>query len=399
MITQRESTGSADVPASAGRLPSLDGLRGVAALIVMIHHGLLTFPAFAGAYLGPAGPAAGTAAWWLTYTPAHLVWAGGEAVWLFFVLSGVVLTLPVLRSGERFSWFGYFGRRVARLYLPVWAAVLVTLLLVTLVPRFSDPALGSWMAIHADGYDWRGIALDATLLLGTSGVNTPLWSLPWEVFFSLLLPLFVLAALWCRRWWWLAVAALLLVMLAGERLGIPAAIHLPVFAVGAVLAAAWGQVGVLAQRLSRWRGAWPAILTLALGLTTVRWSLVGLGLPAPSSLVGPDTVVGVATLVVAAAWYRPLRRLLRSRLCQWLGTVSFSLYLIHEPVITTARLLTFPAGEWTALVIAWPASLLIAHGFARWIEAPAHRLARRIGQAAEQMLRGAPGDPGPPPGP
>lgn len=79
-----------------GRLPALDGLRGVAALVVVAFHVLLLSPSFAdraeaGPGLRPADPS-----WWLTHAPLYLLWAGQQAVFLFFVLSGFVLTLSAL---------------------------------------------------------------------------------------------------------------------------------------------------------------------------------------------------------------------------------------------------------------------------------------------------------------
>jgi len=77
-----------------GRIDSLDGLRGLAALVVVVHHvmhanGSLDFAT------GLDGRAQGS---WvvrtLTFTPLHIVWAGTEAVLVFFVLSGLVLAMP-----------------------------------------------------------------------------------------------------------------------------------------------------------------------------------------------------------------------------------------------------------------------------------------------------------------
>lgn len=86
------------------RLSSLDGLRGIAAVVVLIHHALLTLPQLADAYYDMDGLSEISLAWILTYTPLHVFWAGAEAVSLFFILSGIVLTLPVLRARGRFTW-------------------------------------------------------------------------------------------------------------------------------------------------------------------------------------------------------------------------------------------------------------------------------------------------------
>jgi peptidoglycan/LPS O-acetylase OafA/YrhL len=82
----------------SARVTSLDGLRGLAAVVVLVHHALLAAPVFAAAYYGGSvADRVGGMAWAFIYTPLHLIWAGTEAVYLFFVLSGVVLTFPILR--------------------------------------------------------------------------------------------------------------------------------------------------------------------------------------------------------------------------------------------------------------------------------------------------------------
>lgn len=77
--------------ASPARLTSLDGLRGLAALVVLAHHALLTMSGFSSVYWAEPFPS------WVTpfaYTPLHALWAGQEAVLVFFVLSGAVLMVP-----------------------------------------------------------------------------------------------------------------------------------------------------------------------------------------------------------------------------------------------------------------------------------------------------------------
>src|SRR5580692_11469558 len=129
-----------------GRLPALEGLRGLAALVVVVHHSLLaTVPRFAGAYgVGPY-PLRGTLQWWLTYSPLHILWGGGEFVVVFFVLSGFVLSLPSARSGRVPRAVSYYPSRFVRLYLPVWGALVFAALVHALV-------IGG--AARASGGDW-----------------------------------------------------------------------------------------------------------------------------------------------------------------------------------------------------------------------------------------------------
>src|SRR5205814_1190229 len=118
----RRATDECHVPRGdqAPRARGLDGLRGLAALVVVVHHCLLTSPTLARAYL-PGHRALGPGAAALTYSPLHLFWAGSEAVIVFFVLSGFVLTLAV--SGDRADWLRYYPRRMLRLYVPVVGSV------------------------------------------------------------------------------------------------------------------------------------------------------------------------------------------------------------------------------------------------------------------------------------
>lgn len=79
---------------------------------------------------------------------------------------------------------------------------------------------------------------------------------------------------------------------------------------------------------------------------------------------------------------------LDSRPVQWLGSRSFSLYLVHEPIVVT---LTFAFGgrpaPWELLLTALPASLLAAELFWRGVERPSVIGARRLGDLVFQASK------------
>ena len=224
---------------------ALDGLRGLAALVVVIHHSLLTTQLFAQPYFDQrADPAIG----WFVYSPLHIVWAGGEAVYVFFILSGLVLTLPVLRRSGGFDWIAYYPSRLIRLYIPVWASVIFAALVVARFPRSSD-AGSDWMMGHQPSVTLTTIARDLSLVTGASTINSALWSLQWEVLFSLLLPFYVWAAVKLARFWPILIAASLLAITVGVGTRIGALQFLPMFMIGVVIATRLSQIRSLGERI------------------------------------------------------------------------------------------------------------------------------------------------------
>ena len=108
MVGQRLDQPAQPTKAAKGRIKSLDGLRGVAALIVVFHHILLTVPSLALAYEFTEPHYAHDWLDILTYTPLHLIWDGPAAVVIFFstAVAGFTSAPKSLPSGpaapERF---------------------------------------------------------------------------------------------------------------------------------------------------------------------------------------------------------------------------------------------------------------------------------------------------------
>jgi peptidoglycan/LPS O-acetylase OafA/YrhL len=88
--------------------------------------------------------------------------------------------------------------------------------------------------------------------------------------------------------------------------------------------------------------------------------------------------LGAVMAVVAADNCRPLGAALTTRPAFWLGQVSFSLYLIHEPIIIATRFVLPDAPVAVCAGIAIALSLIAAHLFFRAIEAPSIRLSHRV---------------------
>ncbi len=367
--------GVADVKGAAPgrRLSELDALRGLAALVVLLHHSLLS-----GNFLaGPLGR-------WLAATPLQPIQSGRPAVMFFFMLSGFVLTKALRDRGfvlSARSWAVWAAQRTIRLCLPVVGSVALSLALYALFFNGTWPGEGAWLR---DGV-WQHpptlgtAALHASLLAVGDDftLNNALWSLVHEWRFSMLLPLLLAApVLGARGTASLVLAAVAASSWAGGMYG--SSIYAGDTVAGTVKASLYFSL--------------PFVLGMALELGGAarlpadRWLTV-LGLAAVLGLCrnGSDYAIFIASAILIWLALQPgaLQRALHHRALGFFGTVSFSLYLAHVPVLAAlqhglhGRLP--PAALWGIGILA---SLLAAWAFYRLVERPAHRLARRVDRTA-----------------
>jgi peptidoglycan/LPS O-acetylase OafA/YrhL len=361
---------------SGGRLHALDGLRGIAATVVLFAHAF--------GFLGPMFQAErsrqpvedmASPYWWLIHTPLHTLWEGTGAVLVFFVLSGFVLTLPVLAG--RVRWVSYYPQRLVRLYLPVWAAVIFAAALLLAFP----PDTSSFFQLNPHReLSLVALAKDLTLLLGNGGVNPPLWSLRWEILFSLLLPLYVWVAVRLRRFSWVLAIASVAVFGICAAADIESVMYLSVFMLGVVLATSWESILAVADKVNGSRSAtaiWWTLTTVSLFALNGFW-LVMLAHP-PTWVQNASlalNVIGAGLALLIVGNWPSAKRLFETRPVQWLGKVSFSLYLVHVPILIT---LFFGMGDewaWVSVPLGLLLSFAAAALFHRFVEAPSQRISQ-----------------------
>lgn len=158
---------------ASGNLPSLDGLRGVALLLVLMHNmTLLDFPASR-----------------LERVLEYFLNVGWTGVQLFFVLSGFLITRGLIEIQASSNYFtSFYGRRVLRIF-PLYFGTLAFIFVV--LPAFN--ALPSIFAADIPHQVWLWTFLSNwTEPLGLGGSSLPhFWSLAVEEQFYLVWPLLI----------------------------------------------------------------------------------------------------------------------------------------------------------------------------------------------------------------
>ena len=134
----------------ATRNRGLDGIRGVAAAMVVAHHLALCGGWMSDPFAEQPAISSGFERV-MTYTPLHLLWAGGEAVFVFFVLSGYVLARTDVSTPRRTA--GFVGKRFVRLYVPAVAAIALATVQFVLIRRRAGEEDG-WLRWHGTALGW-----------------------------------------------------------------------------------------------------------------------------------------------------------------------------------------------------------------------------------------------------
>ena len=394
MISEEVSAKSISVPKERSerlRLDYLDGLRGLAALYVVMHH----------AYCEMNGRDSHSTIHGVIGSIAHTLAFGQIAVDVFIVLSGYCLMLPVARATDKKlsgGLKGFFLRRARRILPPYYAALFCSLIFIAIIPglnqkngTFWDQALPAFQSnvilshfflIHNLNLNWA------------FRIDYPMWSVAteWQIYFCFpvllviyrkfdLIPTLLVSGL---------VAWLL--MLYFPPLSAARPYLLCLFALGMT-----GASLNFAEKYHAFRDRIPwgilsgVLAVLCCGFT--RHSFPGFHY----GQVGFEVLVGITTmslLVYCTNWLtlienrsvpkRPfILRLLESKGAVLLGIFSYSLYLIHAPLLAEANILMNGLNLQSnirllcMLAVDMPAVIILAYAF-HWIfEKPFLRIQER----------------------
>ena len=321
-------------PPSSQRILPLEGMRGVAALMVFFVHyyALLGLYARPGSLLKAATNFAGI--------------IGNAGVDVFFVISGFLMYGIVLRRPT--PLLTYLRRRVRRLY-PVFIFVFLAYVFLSYVMPMESRIPRSPKA--ATEYLLLNLAMLPGMLPVTPLVRVA-WSLSYEWFYYLLLP-FSMWAFQLRRWssgWRIAfVLGLCVAQYVLCNLHWSSHPRLIMFGAGACLWELATYFGI--SRYLGWRGEafTIAFVTLALvwmgcaGMYHLGLVLNRAGIPSVNS---PLLFVSFFALALYSLFYNGvLSRFFSITWLRWVGNISYSYYLIHGLTLHfVARLMRYVVG-------------------------------------------------------
>ncbi|MBB2144092.1 acyltransferase family protein [Pedobacter sp. LMG 31464] len=303
-------------------LKALDGLRGLSALYVLIHHArlALTQSYQSGLVMHPE-----KYEWYdklLVYF-FGLFKFGHEAVIIFFVLSGFVIHLKQASSNydfENFKIIAYLKKRIIRIYPTLLVSFLLCLLIDFLIYKFIPDNLGIFSKYTFSSFLYNLFLIPDAPIWGN---NFPVWSLKHEWFFYMMYPLLL----------WLANKSSFLPFIVSIGLyfsyflgfSIPyigtAAYTLTVWSLGSLLAVAYKNSYALLKYI-------PYLLLLCFLYPFVKRT--------ESNFPVLDLCFGLITTGFIALIVLEKISIINSLLIQmtWIGTFSYSLYLFHTPFLS-----------------------------------------------------------------
>ena len=332
--------------ATTNKVLEIQGLRALAATLVLIFH-------------------------------AKFISGGFIGVDIFYVISGFLITgllLKELNVTGRISLKAFYLRRSKRLLPASFLVLIVTALFAWLVlPPISRGSIGRDLiatTLYISNYLFAWWENDYQNLNSTPSPFIHYWSLAVEEQFYIFWPLFIigLAKLKSARKFLIGFSLVTVITFA---IGVWLTIVAPIWAFYSLPTRAWElSVGALIALLPalRRQSRFLAILgVIALGVSAL-WFNESTAFPGTYALL---PVLGTAALLSSiGAWPNPLKWLATNRVSVWLGKISYPLYLWHWPVLVLPIALFMRDLNLSERIAALLVTVVLADLTTRFVEEP-----------------------------
>jgi len=336
---------------STKQLPELEALRGIAAVVVLVHHFMLGFtPRFEG-LLYPDQPYS------LMGTPAFAFINGAAAVIIFFVLSGFVLTVKIFQADSVAGVIPSLIKRWPRLALTVIVANLIAGIAmafgafanVKAAQAVSSTWLGSYFTWPSQGAGEISLALvegATTFFTGRETYNSNLWTMYYEFIGSVVAICSAAAVVLIKHRFWKTMLLPLIWCICFYY-----SPRISTFIVGVWLAQMYSR-GHKSQLIG-----WPVLLICALAVFLLGYheNLVSTRAEGIYALLNPLATkfpiavravlhsIAAVCVISIVQHNAAIKRMMSGRFGQWLGYMSFAIYLVQITVICSISSDTFIA--------------------------------------------------------
>jgi peptidoglycan/LPS O-acetylase OafA/YrhL len=359
------------------RFIELDSLRGLAAVTVVVSHFV--------AALGKKD--------WLfvaQHSPLRILFAGHEAVLIFFLLSGFVLSAPFSKI-DRPRYLSYITKRICRIYLPYLAALALAVAGCYFFYS-SIPTGNSWIDQTWNSAPAGHLVRQHVIMIGHYDdvqFNTAFWSLVVEMRVSIIFPLLF----WLTKRIPFAIlvpAAVLSTLTAcaiSDRLGRAGMtltfLYAGVFIVGILL---FTHLSAISEKI-RVLSTCNKIVFLLVGLSFFEIPGAFASLYNSHAIIFWSgvrdwiTTVGAAIILISAIEMTAFRHFLHRKVILRLGTISYSSYLVHATVLFIMIRLFLGKPYFALLFLPYLLVVyLLTELFYIGIERPCMILGRKLGQ-------------------
>ncbi len=318
------------------KVKSVEGIRGIACFMVVLSHLSLTFFPYLHAFTGEAGvdnPIQG----WIYNSPFGFIYSGTSAVYIFFVLSGYILTYVALK-GDVHKIIVMSVKRYPRLMIPA----VVSCIFAYILFHFSveKSILTKWISNYGS-FDYSFInaiysGIIESFLRGKSQYNPVLWTMKIELVGSFIV--FIMCFLRHKY----------------STIRIDLSIIMVIFFLTAfkILSASLGMgltaftVGYLFYLYGKNTNFLISISLFVFGLYLAGSHNGSLSYSALVSVLGQKTYslgnfLSGIIIVYSVIFNSHLNTFFSKKLFVFMGKVSFSVYLIHLPIISTLGVVFF----------------------------------------------------------